>query len=314
MFSTFGTPVTTMVGYPYGENIWMLIWTFNQLFSHFSEDHPENFEEMPTFILDAMQHLLIDEFQDISPQIVKWVRGCQHELVRRGLGGSLTCVGDDWQSIYGWRGSSPDFFVRFKEHFPARSHGYVKLEENFRSSDHILRCSESVLLDVPGMEWKTCEAMSVWANESTPVLVHEAGDKLPYDQLRKLLASEVKRTGATEQEPMLVLARSARGHRELSKLKGPFWRKAVKFMTFHAAKGLEARSVVLLEDCVYNSVNPLKNFLYRQAGLGSYDVAQRAEARRLAYVGMTRAMERCYWFAKKDPDGALAAYRWGGRS
>lgn len=53
------------------------------------------------------------------------------------------------------------------------------------------------------------------------MLVHETDDKLRYEQLRKLLASEVKGTGATEQELMLVLARSARGHRELSKLKGP---------------------------------------------------------------------------------------------
>lgn len=120
------------------------------------------------------------------------------------------------------------------------------------------------------------------------MLVHETDDKLPYEQLRKLLASEVKRTGATEQEPMLVLARSARGHGELIKLKGPGWRKAVKFMTFHAAKALEARSVVLREDRVYNGVNPLKNFLCRQDSLGSYDEAQRAEAwrrSRLAFGG-----------------------------
>lgn len=285
------------------------IWTFNQLFTYFSEDHPEHFKDVDTLVLGAMQHLLIDEFQDISPQIVKWVRGCQRELVKRGLPGSLTCVGDDWQSIYGWRGSSPDFFVRFKEHFPAVTHGCIKLEENFRSSDHILRCAESVLVNVPGMESKTCEAKSRWAGEEMPVLLHEAKGELPYRQLRQLLLAEVERTGATEKEPMLVLSRSGKGHRELSKEKRPAWGKSVKFMTFHAAKGLEARSVVLLEDCVYFGVNPLKNFLYGRAGLGSFDVAQRAEARRLAYVGITRAMERCYWFAvvEKGKDGAFGS-------
>ncbi|MFM0042144.1 UvrD-helicase domain-containing protein [Paraburkholderia sediminicola] len=283
--------------------------TFNQLFAHFSEDHPEHFESVLTPVLGPMQHLLIDEFQDISPQIVKWVHGCQRELVRRGLGGSLTCVGDDWQSIYGWRGSSPDFFVRFKHHFPAVSHGYVKLEENFRSSDHILRCAESVLVDVPGVVWKTCEAMSEeWADEPTPVLVHVAKDKLPYESILKLLASEVKRIGATPEHPVFVLARKAWAYEELkSKSKRTTWGKAVKFMTFHGAKGLEARCVVLLGDCAYESVNPLKNFLYGQAGLGSYDAAQQAEARRLAYVGMTRAMERCYWFAVQEPGGAVAS-------
>ncbi|KVZ18394.1 hypothetical protein WL14_30955 [Burkholderia cepacia] len=283
--------------------------TFNQLFAHFSEDHPEHFESVLTPVLGPMQHLLIDEFQDISPQIVKWVRGCQRELVRRGLGGSLTCVGDDWQSIYGWRGSSPDFFVRFKHHFPAVSHGYVKLEENFRSSNHILRCAESVLVDVPGVVWKTCEAMSEeWAGESTPVLVHVAKDKLPYESILKLLASEVKRIGATSEHPVFVLARKAWAYEELKgKSKRAAWGKAVKFMTFHGAKGLEARSVILLGDCAYESVNSLKNFLYRQGGLGSYDATQQAEARRLAYVGMTRAMERCYWFAVQEPGGTVAS-------
>lgn len=283
------------------------IWTFNQLFSYFSEEHPGHFESVPTFVLGAMQHLLIDEFQDISPQIVKWIRGCQRELVKRGLPGSLTCVGDDWQSIYGWRGSSPEFFVRFREHFPAVTHGCIKLEENFRSSNHILRCAESVLADVNGMEAKTCVPMSRWADEQTPVLLHEARGELPYDRLHQLLVAEVERTGATEDEPMLVLSRSAKGHHKLSRLKRPAWGKSVKFMTFHAAKGLEARSVVLLEDCVYSGVNPLKNFLYHKAGLGSFDEAQRAESRRLAYVGITRAMERCYWFAKKTEGGAFGS-------
>jgi hypothetical protein len=283
------------------------IWTFNELFAHFSEDCPANFEEVPPYVLDGMRHLLIDEFQDISPQIVKWIRGCQRELVKRGRAGSITCVGDDWQSIYGWRGSSPDFFVRFKHFFPATSHGYVKLEENFRSSDHILRCAESVLVDVPGMEWKTCVAQSKWAKEATPVLIHEAPDKLPYEEIARLLESEVIRTGATAGEPLLVLARRKKAYKPLTALKGKSWGKALKFLTFHGAKGLESRSVVLLSDCAYNGVNPLRNFLYGKAGLGSFDEAQRAEARRLAYVGITRAMERCYWYAKKEPGGALAS-------
>ena len=78
-------------------------------------------------------------------------------------------------------------------------------------------------------------------------------------------------------------------------------------MTFHGAKGLEAQSVVLLGDCHYTGSTPSKNFLYEKAGLGSYDDAQRAEARRLAYVGITRAMEKCRWFAVRKDNGAIAS-------
>lgn len=281
------------------------IWTFNQLFARFSEDQPENFSAVPSHVLGAMRHLLIDEFQDISPQIVKWIRGCQKELVRRGLAGSLTCVGDDWQSIYGWRGSSPEFFVKFREHFPAISHGRVLLEDNFRSSDMILRCSESVLAGVPGMEEKRCRAKGYWANAEAPVRIVETKSELPYDEIRQHISSEILRTNATEEHPMLVLSRSRKAHRPLSDSPDGAWGKSVKFMTIHGSKGLESQSVALLGDCHYSGFNPLKNFLYSKARLGSYDEAQRAESRRVAYVGITRAMESCTWYAKKWDNGAI---------
>ncbi|WP_426163023.1 UvrD-helicase domain-containing protein [Pseudoduganella sp. R-34] len=283
------------------------ICTFNQLFARFSEDNPENFSKVSSQVLGAMRHLMIDEFQDVSPQIVKWVRGCQKELVKRGMAGSLTCVGDDYQSIYGWRGSSPEFFVRFKDSFPAISHGKILLEENFRSSDRILRCAESVLAGVPGMESKTCRAKGEWADSATPVRIFEAKKDLPYAEIRQHISSEIERTKASESHPMLVLARSRAVLTQLSGSPNRSWGKKAKLMTIHGSKGLEAQSVVLLGDCNYDGTNPVKNFLYAQAGLGSYDEAQRAEARRLAYVGVTRAMESCTWYAAKKDGGAIGS-------
>ncbi len=281
------------------------IWTFNQLFARFSEDNPENLESVPSHVLGAMRHLMIDEFQDVSPQIVKWVRGCQKELVKRGMAGSLTCVGDDYQSIYGWRGSSPEFFLRFKEHFPASSHGKVLLEDNFRSSDHVLRCAESVLAGVPGMESKTSRAKGEWARSSMPVRIHEEKKDLPYTEIGQYISSEIERTNASEKHPMLVLARGRATLTELRASSSEAWGKRAKLMTIHGSKGLEAQSVVLLGDCSYAATNPVKNFLYAKAGLGSYDEAQRAEARRLAYVGITRAKESCAWYAAKKDGGAI---------
>lgn len=299
----------TALFWPYFEQVLAErgIKTFNQLFAHFSEENPNNFDAVPSPVLGAMRHLLIDEFQDVSPQIVKWIRGCQTALAKRGMAGSITCVGDDWQSIYGWRGSSPEFFVKFKEHFPAVSHGKILLEDNFRSSDHILRCAESVIKGVAGMEMKTCRAKGRWADSSTPVAIHETQKKLPYPEIRRHITAEIERTKATEDRPMLVLSRSRQAYQPLSGSRSPSWGKAVRFMTFHAAKGLEAQSVVLLEDCFYSGTNPLKNFLYQKAGLGNYDEAQRAESKRLAYVGITRAMETCTWYGFKQENGAISS-------
>lgn len=281
------------------------IWTFNQLFAHFSEENPDNFANVPSYVLRAMEHLLIDEFQDVSPQIVKWIKGCQRELVKRGRAGSLTCIGDDYQSIYGWRGSSPEFFVKFKNWFPAISHDKLLLEDNFRSSDNILRCAESTLVGVGGMEQKTSKAKGRWASSPEPVVINLCKEELPYNEIRQHISSEIVRSGATEESPMLVLSRSHNLRKPLVNSLSKNWGKAVKFMTFHGAKGLEARSVILLGDCFYSGINPTKNYLYKMAGLGSYDDAQQAESRRIAYVGMTRAMEVCTWYAVKKENGAI---------
>ncbi|MYM26303.1 UvrD-helicase domain-containing protein [Duganella sp. FT135W] len=283
------------------------VWTFNQLFAYFSEDHPDHFAKVPPYVLRAMQHLLIDEFQDVSPQIVKWIRGCQRELVRRGDAGSLTCIGDDYQSIYGWRGSSPEFFVKFKHWFPAVSHDKLLLEDNFRSSDNILRCAESVLVGVDGMEPKTSRAKGSWASSPAPVAINLYKEKLPYDEIRRHISAEITRTAAIKDHPMLVLSRSRAAHEPLSKSPSKDWGKSVQFMTFHGAKGLEGRSVILLGDCFYSGTNPVKNYLYKAAGLGSYDDSQQAESRRVAYVGITRAMERCTWYAVKNENGAIGS-------
>jgi len=79
-------------------------------------------------------------------------------------------------------------------------------------------------------------------------------------------------------------------------------------MTIHRAKGLQADYVVMIGDCHYDGASPLKNAIYRQAGLKTtYDAAQKEESLRLAYVGMTRARKHVYWCVnERHADGAYA--------
>ena len=108
----------------------------------FSEHSPENLKLLSDELLRPMAHLMIDEFQDVSPQIVSWIRASLNEIRSRGpamhIGrgaqrSSLLCVGDDWQSIYGWRGSSPSYFMEFNKQFPSPSTTRVMLSDNYRS-------------------------------------------------------------------------------------------------------------------------------------------------------------------------------------
>jgi len=87
------------------------------------------------WLLTRFQHVLVDEFQDTN--------SIQMEMADLlGGAGELCVVGDDDQSIYGWRGANPDGMMDF-----ARRPGteLVKLEENYRCTAPILDCANAVI-------------------------------------------------------------------------------------------------------------------------------------------------------------------------
>ncbi|MDR1530918.1 MAG: ATP-dependent helicase [Clostridiales bacterium] len=81
------------------------------------------------------KHILIDEFQDINR--------VQYECVRLLASGGLFAVGDDDQSVYGFRGASPEFMLNFPEDFPGTTR--VTLTINYRSTDPIIRFCGKVI-------------------------------------------------------------------------------------------------------------------------------------------------------------------------
>ncbi|MDP3085202.1 MAG: UvrD-helicase domain-containing protein [Rubrivivax sp.] len=95
---------------------------------------------------DQFRHVLVDEYQDTN--------SVQYELLkalvdhsddrRRGL---LTAVGDDDQSIYGWRGATIDNLKRLPQDFPALK--VIALEQNYRSTGLILRAANAVIAKNP---------------------------------------------------------------------------------------------------------------------------------------------------------------------
>lgn len=58
--------------------------TYNRMFALFSEHSPENLKLLSDELLRPMAHLMIDEFQDVSPQIVSWIRASLNEIRSRG--------------------------------------------------------------------------------------------------------------------------------------------------------------------------------------------------------------------------------------
>lgn len=139
------------------------VMTFNAMFAMFSERGASNLKAVPDHLLQPMTTLLIDEFQDVGANTISWVRATFKEIEERGLRvpslgsaayPSLMAVGDDWQSIYGWRGSSPEFFINFDKYFPAPSTTAILMQENYRSHQFVIDAAEAIVKRTGGVAGK----------------------------------------------------------------------------------------------------------------------------------------------------------------
>ncbi len=83
------------------------------------------------------QHILVDEFQDTNKIQYEWIR------LLAGKTGKVMIVGDDDQSIYGWRGAKIENILNFKDQF--KDAKVIRLEQNYRSTSQILRAANELI-------------------------------------------------------------------------------------------------------------------------------------------------------------------------
>ncbi|MCV6590830.1 MAG: DNA helicase Rep [Marinobacterium sp.] len=122
-----------------------LIWIPVRLF----DEHPLVLERWQ----NRIRYLLVDEYQDTNLS--------QYRLVRQLVGhrGMLTVVGDDDQSIYAWRGARPENLEQLQRDFPSLK--VVKLEQNYRSTQRILRAANTLIANNPHVFEK-----SLWSDKA----------------------------------------------------------------------------------------------------------------------------------------------------
>ncbi|GAU83845.1 ATP-dependent helicase [Bosea sp. BIWAKO-01] len=96
---------------------------------------------------ERFRYILVDEYQDTNTAQYLWLR-----LLAQGRR-NIACVGDDDQSIYGWRGAEVDNILRFEHDFPGAV--VVRLERNYRSTGHILATASKLIARNEGRLGKT---------------------------------------------------------------------------------------------------------------------------------------------------------------
>lgn len=122
------------------------------------------------------RHLLVDEFQDTNAVQYAWLR-----LLGQG-GDSLMVVGDDDQSIYGWRGARIENLQRYGEDFPGVQ--LIRLEQNYRSTGTILKAANALIANNSDRLGK-----ELWTDggEGEPLLLYAAYNE--HDEARYVVES-----------------------------------------------------------------------------------------------------------------------------
>ena len=149
-------------------------------------------EEVRTRWQTKIQYLLVDEYQDTNTS--------QYEMVKLLVGerARFTVVGDDDQSIYSWRGAKPQNLVLLGKDFPKLK--LIKLEQNYRSSQRILRAANILIANNPHVYDKSLFSELAYGE---PMRVRLTAEKRP-----EASTAEVELTGvATRRKPSALAAR-----------------------------------------------------------------------------------------------------------
>ena len=235
------------------------------------------------------KHILVDEFQDISPQRAALLSALRAQNKHT----SLFAVGDDWQAIYRFSGAQLSLTTAFHHYFGEGDRS--DLDTTYRFNSRIGEIANRFIQQNPHQLAKPLNSLTPGDKKAVTLLAE--------DQLEPLLD---KLSGyAKPDERILVLARYHHLKPAALEKAATRWPKLqLDFMTIHASKGQQAHYVIVLglKEGSDGFPAPARESIMEQALLPAPEDFPDAEERRLLYVAMTRARHRVWLlFNKEEP-------------
>ncbi|WP_313699699.1 DNA helicase IV [Pantoea sp.] len=247
--------------------------------------------------ISPWKHILVDEFQDISPQRAALLSALRQQNKRT----ALFAVGDDWQAIYRFSGAEMTLTTAFHHYFGEGDR--CVLDTTYRFNDRIGDIANRFIQQNPQQLAKPLNSVTKGNKKSIALLAE--------DQLEGLLN---KLSGyAKPDERILLLARYHFLRPDLLDKARTRWPKLnLEFMTIHASKGQQADYVILLGLQQGKEGFPAKvrESIIEQGLLPQPEAFPDAEERRLAYVALTRARQQVFlMFDKASPSPFFDHFR-----
>ena len=251
----------------------------------------KNYPDILQLLQTNFKYILVDEFQDVN--------NLQVDLLNLLLTpeSRLFCVGDDWQSIYGFRGSNVSYIIEFQKHFPGAK--IIKLDTNYRSTTNIVEASNEV---IKYNKYKVEKEIFALKQSATKICVF-AGSSIEENAM--FAADEVSRLfeqGFSVDDILFLYRRT----KMLEPYREEFHARGMKLKgrTIHGAKGLEAKIVFIIGltdgtggfpdiwnmDRIFQTIKKSDVNLLME------------EERRLFYVALTRAREKVYLLTEKGSE------------
>ncbi|MDU3929050.1 MAG: DNA helicase IV [Enterobacter asburiae] len=235
------------------------------------------------------KHILVDEFQDISPQRAALLSALRTQNKHT----SLFAVGDDWQAIYRFSGAQLSLTTAFHHYFGEGDRS--DLDTTYRFNSRIGEIANRFIQQNPHQLAKPLNSLRPGDKKAVTLLAD--------DQLEPLLD---KLSGyAKPDERILVLARYHHLKPAALEKAATRWPKLqLEFMTIHASKGQQADYVIVLglKEGSDGFPAPARESVMEEALLPVPEDFPDAEERRLLYVAITRARHRVWlMFNKEEP-------------